>query len=377
MPSLLTSRELPRAARRAGFACALVLACGSFARAEDDYRRLVERYGDGDRYRTVRELGRRDLGPLGDSVEALLAELRAPVQPSREARERRLETAALLHTDRAWLELGEGRDTPADKHVRWAWSYVLVADDLADPSPDLLSFARRWYLLQGLRGHGRLDAAHALHFLGEGLRRFHDDPALLLAVGSLDETLARDDAMRANVEDPAGPHLRSFRGPQRTLVERRALLERALGSYRAALRGDPGLEEARLRLGRVLQLLDRRDEAEVELRSVAGEEDEPGVRYLAHLFLGRLREDQRRLEEAAAEYRAAASLVPRSQTAHLALAQALDRLGERAGALEALQIALRTGNDEPAPFDAWWAYLFGQSGRAEALVEELRLAAAP
>ena len=77
------------------------------------------------------------------------------------------------------------------------------------------------------------------------------------------------------------------------------------------------------------------------------------------------------LEGAVAAYRQAAVTSPGSQTANLALAHVLDQLGDRESALEALRKTLTRDRAEIVP-DGWWAYLYGQAQDADALVEDLR-----
>lgn len=100
---------------------------------------------------------------------------------------------------------------------------------------------------------------------------YENDPEVLLALGSASERAGWFQMKR--VEAVWGPNL-----------------DAADQRYRKALAADPSCVEARLRLGRVLFLRGRRDEALVELQRALSEAQEPHIAYLAALFAGRLHE---------------------------------------------------------------------------------------
>ena len=114
----------------------------------------------------------------------------------------------------------------------------------------------------------------------------------------------------------------ALRGRDSDAQRAREAAEKAL---RDALALDPGLQEARLRLGKLLLDLRRAVEAE----SLLAEVDERGAddrqRYLARLFLGRVADRLGRPEEAPRLYGRALEAWPDSQAARLALAHALER----------------------------------------------------
>jgi tetratricopeptide (TPR) repeat protein len=89
---------------------------------------------------------------------------------------------------------------------------------------------------------------------------------------------------------------------------------------------------------------------------------------MARLFGGRALEALGDWPRAVAAYRAADAQVPQAQTALVALGRALDRLGDSAGAQEALDRASAPGGPE----DPWWDYQSGQPARLDELFEELR-----
>jgi predicted Zn-dependent protease len=138
--------------------------------------------------------------------------------------------------------------------------------------------------------------------------------------------------------------------------------------YAKALKQDPGLLEARLRLGRVLLLRGRPREALPELERVGRESPRPAQCYMARMFEGRTRERLGDPRGAAAAFAAAVERVPRGQSALVALGRALDRLGEGTRAQEAFDRALQAEVQR----DPWLDYIKGQPDRIDALLEELR-----
>jgi tetratricopeptide (TPR) repeat protein len=117
----------------------------------------------------------------------------------------------------------------------------------------------------------------------------------------------------------------------------RLSLDEAAKAYRRALEIAPRSAEARLRLGRVLALLGRPDEAKTAFERVIAEGAHEETRWLAHMFLGRVHEQTGRHVEAVTSYRRALGLRA-TQSAIIALANALDRSGERVAAVAQLQL---------------------------------------
>ena len=154
---------------------------------------------------------------------------------------------------------------------------------------------------------------------------------------------------------------------------------------------DPALDEARLRLGRLLWRLGEAELARASLEAMLAPRDPPlsnargesgpsssfatlersRDRYLAHLFLGRVYEDARRLEEAKREYRATLEIEPQAQAAAVALGHVLQMAGDTGPARQALEQSLRHAGRRTHG-DPYWGYLLGSVDRAEALFDELR-----
>jgi tetratricopeptide (TPR) repeat protein len=194
-------------------------------------------------------------------------------------------------------------------------------------------------------------------------RAFPDDTDLLLASGWVDEMRARPMFLRSRLS-LIQPTTTVDGGARWLDRERTFRLTRAATFYRQSLAARPSQAEARVRLGRVLFLQNRLDDA----RTVLAEIDasvEPRFRYLATMFGAAIEEQAQRAPAARRAYEAAMKLWPASQAARIGLGRLLARDGDRAGAA-ALVAALPT---EPPPLDQaadpWAWYYLGQAWRIE------------
>ncbi len=291
-----------------------------------------------------------------------------------------IEAAALTHAAAA-LSAAD----PAEHQARAARNAAALVRDPARRS----ALERR--VLLGL-AHGFLDARQwqvAQELAQEATWRLPDDAEAQLALGIVQETtgsvvdggrrplpdqakltagydelVSRNPVTGFNAGVPGGPgrtpdtQQRMSQGTGPTSETR---LRQAAESYRRALKARPDLLEARLRLGRTLALLSELKPAVKELESVAGEAD-PGLAYLARLFLGDLKEQQDDFPGAAGEYRAALAARPGSAVALLAMARAEEAGGERAAAQAVLESLLVEPADD-AQGDPWWSYRLRPLGR--------------
>jgi tetratricopeptide (TPR) repeat protein len=205
-----------------------------------------------------------------------------------------------------------------------------------------------------LEAYARTDGALALGLGREGLRDFPDDGPLLLAMGTLEESLA----------SPGGPGLLDGRDTDR------GLLEAAAKNLEAAARAGDDPAEALVRLGRVQVLLGR-GEAEKTLADALGRTSDPRLVCLACLFHGGLEENAGRLESATREYRRAIEAVPAAEVPRVALSHVLRRQGKIRAAHDALRAALRwpPRSDDADP---WWVYPWGHAREADSLLAQLR-----
>lgn len=263
--------------------------------------------------------------------------------------------AALFHLE---IVLREPPEAPweSSTHLELSRQFLDLVDAL-DRRSDALVFSKRWSLALVWRAEGALVLDEAAEELDRLRRRWPPDAEFFLADGSLHETSA------------SARFLDSLRLPRAKMPNRSSLrthLRHAESSYREALRLDPSLDEARLRLGRVLFALQRDAEALGVLRPLFKSAD-PSMAYLARLFAGACEERRGELGAAVEDYRGAQSVVPLAPTPFIALSRALRRAGDRAQALTmAARLQGATGDDP------WWDYQLGQSRRLPGLLDAMR-----
>jgi tetratricopeptide (TPR) repeat protein len=137
--------------------------------------------------------------------------------------------------------------------------------------------------------------------------------------------------------------------------------------FRRALRADPALVEARVRLARLLEVRKRHDEAASELTAALASNPTGAVAFYAHLFAGRAAQALGKTADAAEHYRAAEALFPGSQSASLALSQAALLQSDVPAALDSIQ---RFDKSSTAR-DPWWWYHYGAGRDADALLREM------
>jgi tetratricopeptide (TPR) repeat protein len=279
----------------------------------------------------------------------------------------RLSLAALLLTESALAELDRAGFAQVRPLLRGAGVLVGSAPTANPPPP----FERRFYLLAGLAAHasGELELAHPL--LLEARHRFDpDDPEIVTALGAVLEQVA---TLREYDPSPDCPHGRGRPGGFASEYGAsgfvpNASLRGAESSYTQALELAPALAEARLHLGRVRLLQGRPDDALQHLDRVASEAQLASQRALARMFAGRAHEARGDGRAAVEAYEAATVLAPESQSALLALARALDALGDT----QRVQQALSRIPDASGEEDPWQDYLGGQRARLHDLLDELR-----
>jgi tetratricopeptide (TPR) repeat protein len=142
-------------------------------------------------------------------------------------------------------------------------------------------------------------------------------------------------------------------------------------ALRDALALDARLQEARLRLGKLLLDLGRAVEAEPLLAEVEERAADTRQRYLARLFLGRVAERLGRPEEALRLYGRALEAWPDSQAARLALAHALELSSGPAAPLVLVGATLAASRRPDRVEDPWWLYLSGPIELTRALLEQV------
>ncbi|HUL71730.1 MAG TPA: hypothetical protein VLT86_01430 [Vicinamibacterales bacterium] len=243
---------------------------------------------------------------------------------------------------------------------------IAEAYDRAKSSNDtrLLTFCRDWYFV-GLTSHVHL----SMDAEAELRRRFSADPLTQLELGKkaeryLEVILHPDRDGYALGFGHTEVHGTSSHGPY---GEDAAKAEHA---YRAALALDPTLIEARLRLGRVLWFLDRRDEAERDLSQASREAmaaSAPTLVYLANLFLGELNEERGRVDDARNAYETAIRAHPVGQVAYLALGRLLLATGRDEEGWTAIASALNGSTWARQAPDPWRVYAMDDTNWSSAV----------
>jgi tetratricopeptide (TPR) repeat protein len=152
-------------------------------------------------------------------------------------------------------------------------------------------------------------------------------------------------------------------------VERR--LDATARVYREAAQAHPDVPEIHLRLGRVLALLERLDEADRHLGMAMTPRPDARQAYLIALFLADLRERQRRPEDAAAAYTSALQAWPGAQAPVVALAR-LRVLGGSAEAGRATLAGVHVERDMRERSDPWLGYVGGQGWRLPSALADLQ-----
>jgi tetratricopeptide (TPR) repeat protein len=332
---------------------ALLMSCASTGRAADDMD-PARLYARGERAEA--------LAALADRGENRLEWELAGVSRTRDAT--LLRAALMLYTDRALLERAQapGAETARGCELTADDLYLRAIVDRMIDRAALQDFLRRWYAAMALRDLGNLCLAKTDDWVEQGLKRFRDDPPLLILRGVASEAAARFRPLSAAPEWAARADARVPGN-----------LSRARDSYERALAVDAGLVEARLRLGRVLWAQGELAAARAQLEKITAAGPPASVGYLAHLFLARVHDDAGRPADAEREYRAALALDAAGQAAAVGLAQLLAKSGPVPRALleEALAYAPRRERD---PF---WAYPAARAGTGEDELSALRDEASP
>lgn len=247
-------------------------------------------------------------------------------------------SAAMLHVE-VILQGKANGDSPVSFHLALA---ERIIDKL-----DSADFRRRWYSLAGSIYLARTDPTGASAYIDRGQRLFKDDARLHMLAGAVNEL--RSHFADSNLHDRVTVRL-TPPGGRRPLVL-------AESSYRRALDLDSSLDEARLRLGRVISLRNDQKAARVELDRVARHAAVPRLQYLAHLFLGALAEYQTDFAAAQVEYRAALAIGPACQTPYIALTFVEEALGHDVAARDLM--ARYAAVSTEAALDPWWFYQNG------------------
>ena len=137
--------------------------------------------------------------------------------------------------------------------------------------------------------------------------------------------------------------------------ERLRLLFQAQASYDRLVKDHPGFVRARVRLGRVLWMLEDMKGAELHLVRAHADARDPVQQYLSAMFLGAVYEHRRDVTSARTMYEQALAAAPKSQSA----AVALGHLDVMAGRPDRAQARAESVLSRAPAADEWWAYKNG------------------
>lgn len=303
----------------------------------------------------------------GDAAMMALPDPETGVWPT--AGSSRARRAAASRSSMSMLNDGTQMLVPNTAAAHWGMARFLLDQVRASPSDTAPSPARdptirSWYraTLAFMAAIPYVDTTH----LGRAEELFGDDAVVRLLVGSMHEWMASDTVQLA-VEGSKGQRTAS-RFP---VGSTRAELGRARSHLERAVRLDASLIEARVRLGRVLGLMDNHQEAAAELRQAVASEPEPLLAYYAHLFLGAEEEALGRFAEARSAYRQAAALYPDAPTPRIALSHLMRRQGKRDEARRLIGEVLAPRPVASASSDPMRRYRRSAGRHLDTLMEEL------
>jgi hypothetical protein len=270
--------------------------------------------------------------------------------------------ALLLHTDREMLdqfrrphsEQPPGCGIGLQSYVVELLAKILL---ILDPKDD--PFVRRVYLAFARHARWSHCVDTSRQWASMGLAVLPKDADLLMALGIA-------------LESRAFFTLAPSPDSGRNLVMGNWLLwDQARSVFETALAANPDSDEARVRLGRVLWRFGRLDSSVPLFEAVLGKSTDPTLRYLAHLFLGRVLEDKGDLILAEKHYRSAQEIEPQSITTAVALSVARfldgDLESARGVLLEGMEAVRRRTTHDP-----WAAYEVTQTPDGETLLADLR-----
>ncbi len=225
---------------------------------------------------------------------------------------------------------------------------------------------RAWYRATTAYLEREEQFAYAVPHLNAGLRLLPGDARLLFYAGAMHEAFAGPLLQAASRALESRADLKSEVGSVETELE---LAERF---FRKSLVADPAFAEARLRLGRVLGLLGRHEEATEQLRQTIPQLKDSQLVYYAELFLGHEEAAMRRRVAAREHFERAAALYPRAQSPRLAMGLLARAYGDRPAAVRSVKEVFALPPDEDEREDPWWEYHKAHVHDTDALLAELR-----
>jgi tetratricopeptide (TPR) repeat protein len=257
---------------------------------------------------------------------------------------RDVDAAVLVHTATARVMAESARTDTAERHLHAAATLVEWRHDLDrvrtkwGAAPVDPGMNRRDWLLFTLGAFMQLRECDAVSFLADRAAEWYPkDAQVQLAAGAVDELCAGLEATK----------------------RQRQLLNQAATRFRAALRADPSVLEAGLRLAQILAAQRDFGNADYQFERVLAGNPDRRLTYLANLFMGAELERRYRPADAIARYRLAVAADANPQAARVALAFALQQAGRADEALRAIEPSLRPGQPRETLVDPFLLYRYG------------------
>lgn len=269
-----------------------------------------------------------------------------PAQP-----QPRLAAAAALQIEIGYGLIMGASPALAARHLEWGSRLVreMLATRRSVPAMSIdetAAFAERWYVAAASTLLVVNDVTRAEPFIERGLAVAPKSLDLRLMAGIVDDF----NALSMNPDDTRGGSARI-----RIMLSRRQAFLRVRNRYADLVKEAPAFVKARIRLGRVLWMLEEFDASQLELERAHDEARDPVPRYLSSMFLGPLYERKGDIAGARAAYEEALTVAPRSQAATVALGH----LEVMAGRPDRAQMLARELLSAPPVADEWWSYKNG------------------
>jgi hypothetical protein len=289
------------------------------------------------------------------------------------------ETPATPLLSRQRLYLERDGEIHGEVLADWNWPFARSLLDLLTPTPADDPFVGTWYhattafmLQKGLYGETSTHLERAAAVVPDDGRVLFDRASyseiqglpimqVLLSESDLIALRAQRRGQRSAIRTPADRPL-ELRIPPPEVANSEA--ERL---FRRALRADPSLVEARVRLARLLNARKRHEEAAEELSTALAARPAGHVAFYAHLVAGRVAQALGKFEDAATHYREARGLFPGAQSALLAQSQVALLAADVPAALAPISHLDRSTTAR----DPWWQYHLAAGRDADDLLRDM------
>ncbi len=320
------------------------------------YLDTVREFRGGDAARAKLSLLRRDRAWWSEAINDMRAAIKNGAVPARD-----VEAAGVLHVELAL----EGTRPWQDRVFHQDTARQLLILDGARVSRTL---QKLWYLAFVAYWQREAQVDEVMAVVAEAKTRFPDDPQVLLAQASLWELLASWPGseglqLRPNAAIAPVTSARVLLGTEYAILAGREKMLDACARAYARLVATENLEEARIRLARVLTRLGRYEEALAAAGPVAARPGDPVSHYLAALVQSAAYLAAGRGANAAEAARAAMADYPGCAAPRVALSCALRAAGRAEESRAVMADTWSSATEDGCRHDPWWGYYEGQPSR--------------